>query len=122
MHVNPTKLCQIEIYVSNLDHSLSFYENVFGWKRMPLEIQDYYVLNVPESCPFGLSLIPAKTSQPKSSHNVLYFKVEDPEKIMEQAPKFHGRTRFGPKKVPGYGVIYQLEDPDGQRYGLFNKA
>ena len=120
--IKPSDLCQIEIKVKNLTKSITFYENVFGWKAVPAEIHEVTVLSVPEDCPFGISLVLGKkANQTNPSRITLYYKTNDPEKIIEKAKAHGGRLRFGPKELRGYGTIYQIEDPDAQSFGLFSR-
>jgi predicted enzyme related to lactoylglutathione lyase len=116
----PTKLCQVEIPVLDIERAILFYERVFGWKQAPAEMHEYIVMQVPEDCPFGISLIPTKKERQGDSV-VLYFQTENPEAVAEAAKKNGGRLRFGPKKLGFYGEIYQIEDPDGNRFGLYLK-
>jgi len=117
----PTKLCQIEIPVSNIERSVLFYDAVFGWQQAPAEMHEYVVMQVPDECPYGISLIPTKKERTGDSV-VLYFQTEDPVRVVEAAKNNGGRLRFGPKKLGVYGDIYQIEDPDGNRFGLYAKA
>lgn len=120
MAISPTRLCQIEIPVSDLGKSGLFYEKTFGWRTAPAEMHEYAVLEVPESCPFGISLIP--TARPRSGDaTVIYFAVDDPKQIAALVSQHGGKIRFGPKKLGGYGEIWQVEDPDGNRFGLYYK-
>jgi predicted enzyme related to lactoylglutathione lyase len=116
----PTKLCQIEIPVSDIERSILFYNQVFGWKQVPAEMHEYIVLDVPDDCPYGISLIPTKKERTGDSV-VLYFQTENPEMIAEAAKEHGGRLRFGPKRLGAYGNVYQIEDPDGNRFGLYLK-
>ena len=120
MTLLPTKLCQIEIPVLDIERSILFYERVFGWKQAPAEMHEYIVMQVPEDCPYGISLIPTRKERLGDSI-VLYFQTENPEAIAEAAKNNGGRFRFGPKKLGFYGDIYQIEDPDGNRFGLYLK-
>lgn len=123
--VDPTRLCQIEIQVSDLKQALRFYECAFGWRAAPAELHEYVVLDVPDHCPFGISLVPGKAaaSSSASTHGnmVLYFAVDDPEKVVVNVVASGGKKRFGPVPLLGYGEIYQVEDPDGTRFGFYVK-
>jgi predicted enzyme related to lactoylglutathione lyase len=120
MTISPAKLCQIELPVADLDRAGIFYEKSFGWKTAPADMHQYAVLEVPEDCPFGISLIPS--TRPRSGDSmVLYFAVENPKIIADLVTAHGGRFRFGPKKLGGYGEIWQVEDPDGNRFGLYCK-
>jgi len=120
LNLLPTKLCQIEIPVLNPERSVQFFERVFGWKQAPAEMHEYIVLQVPDDCPFGISLIPTKKESLGHS-TVLYFEAENPVAIVKAATSNGGRLRFGPKNLGIYGEIYQIEDPDGNRFGLYSK-
>ena len=120
MTLLPTKLCQIEIPVLDIERATLFYERVFGWKQAPADMQEYIVMQVPDDCPYGISLIPTRKERSGDSV-VLYFQTEDPTAVAEAAKNNGGRLRFGPKKLGAYGDIYQIEDPDGNRFGLYLK-
>ncbi len=120
--VSPAAICQIEIPVSNIDTSVQFYEHVFGWSRSPAEIQEYVVLENPDPASnIGISLIPGASGAGRNGHNhtILYFKVDDPEEIVKRAVTWGGSKRFGPRKLPSYGEIWRITDPDGNQFGLF---
>lgn len=116
----PTKLCQIEIPVSDLAVSVAFFEAAFGWKQAPADMHEYIVLQVPEDSPFGISLVPSKNDRNGDSI-VLYFQVENPLAIVEAVVKNGGKHRFGPKRLGLFGEIFQVEDPDQNRFGLYQK-
>lgn len=130
--IDPAAICQIEIPVSDVDVALRFYEHVFGWRRSPAEIQEYVVLETPVQrsdaqktpsipIPLGVSLIPNQTFPPRNGHPhaVVYFKVENPAEIARLAVTWGGTKRFGPRKIPSYGEIWRITDPDGNQFGLF---
>lgn len=117
MNIPPNKLCQIEIPVSNLEKAGAFYAEAFGWRPVPAEMHQYVVLEVPEDCPFGISLIPSPGKRSGDSL-VLYFSVDHPEEIAARVIALGGKIRFGPKQLGPYGEIWQVEDPDGNRFGL----
>lgn len=118
--VDPTKLCQIEIHVSNIERSLKFYETVMNWPAVPTEIHNYHVLEVPERCPFGIALVPDKKAIARSGI-VLYFAVDDPQEIANAA-KLQGTDPLPGATLPGYGKVQQIQDPDGNCFGLYKKA
>jgi predicted enzyme related to lactoylglutathione lyase len=121
MIIRPDALCQIEIGVRDLDRAIIFYREVFGWKPVPAHIHDYIVLDVPEDCRFGISLV--VSAEPRISGNktgvVLYFKVENPDAILQIALD-NGGIKHPIRRLPGYGRIFQFSDPDGQMFGLYS--
>lgn len=120
LFVSPTSLCQLEISISDADLALRFYRDVFGWKPVPAEIHQYIVMDVPRDCPFGIALVPGPTSgQTRTGGIVPYFAVAGPERVVLAAEKAGGRRILGPHSLAGYGTIYQIEDLDGNRFGLY---
>jgi predicted enzyme related to lactoylglutathione lyase len=122
--LDPRSLCQIEIPVSDQQRALAFYRAAFGWEAVPAEIHEFVVLAVPDDCPFGLALVPYVRSggEPVPRNGpVLYFATPDPEAVVARVEAAGGRRRFGPTKLAGYGTIFQIEDPDGNRFGLYHK-
>jgi predicted enzyme related to lactoylglutathione lyase len=119
--IDPKSLCQVEIHATRLDVSRRFYEEVFGWRAVPAEIHNYLILDVPEDCPFGISLVPSLGARQSSGQIILYFRVTNAAHIAEKAERFGGTKKFGPTKLPAYGSIWQITDPDGHRFGLFEK-
>lgn len=119
--IDPTELCQIELCVANPQSTVAFLQNVFGWTTAPAELQDYIVIDVPETCPYGISIVAQAQGEPRAQPVVLYFAVENVEEVIEKVKKNRGQVRFGPKKLPGYGTIYQIATPDGLRFGIFEK-
>lgn len=106
--------------MTEIERALAFYRDVFGWQRSAAEIHDYVVLEVPEDTSFGVSLVP-QTTVLRGAGPTLYFAVDEPEEIASRAVAAGGGKRFGPTSLPGYGVIWQVEDPDGNRFGLFKR-
>jgi len=119
MSVDPTRLCQIEISVTDMPRALAFYEGAFGWRPVPAEIHEYVVLEVPPDCAFGLALVPGRLSSASAGGVVPYFATETPEQIVSLVEQHGGRRRLGPLSLAGYGTVYQVEDPDGNRLGLY---
>jgi predicted enzyme related to lactoylglutathione lyase len=113
------ELVQIEIPVLELDRSIAFYSAVFGWEEVPIEIHNYVVLKTPDSWGFGVALRPVKTLRHSIRQTILYFSVDSPEEVAGKAITAGGKRLFGPYRMPSYGHVWQIADPDGQRWGLF---
>jgi predicted enzyme related to lactoylglutathione lyase len=121
MQVDPRRLCQIEIPVHDLHQAQSFYAAAFGWHAVPAELHRYVVLAVPDDCPYGISLVP-QSSTIGGRGPVLYFGVDAPETNVAAVERAGGKSRGGPVTLPGYGAMYLVEDPDGNRFGFYLKA
>jgi predicted enzyme related to lactoylglutathione lyase len=118
MILDPRRLCQIEIQVTDMTTALTFYEGVFGWRRVPADIYNFMVLEVPEDCPFGISLILKRKGTEVGKALVPYIATDDPEAIATRAV-VHGGRMVLKKILPYYGSILQISDPDGHLWGLF---
>ena len=123
--LDPRRLCQLEVPVTDVERALAFYRQAFGWERSPAEIHEYIVLEVPADCPFGVSLVPQGIMPPSADEArgrggpTLYFAVDDADGLVAKVVACGGRKRFGPLRFAGYGSIWQVEDPDGNRFGLY---
>ena len=118
--IDASRLRQIEFLVTDVHRAIEWYENVMGWIRVPAEIHQYIVLSVPEGSGFGIALVPGrKDAEDASAGPVLYWECEDPQAVAQRAVHHGGTKRFGPHRMPGYGEIWQITDPDGNRIGLF---
>ena len=144
--IHPNSLCQLELHSRDVEASLNFFAKVFGWPALPITLQDYYVLMVPEDSRFGISVIPAPapadssknsasddqswTIPPLSSKKtdlrstetgvVPYFRMTLPTlDFMTLIEAHHGKVCEGPRTVTAYGVAYKIEDPGGIKLGIF---
>ena len=118
--IDPTKIVQIEIACTDLERSLAFYNDVFGWQAVPTDIDRYTLLEVPDHCHFGISLRPRDERETFSglSPLTLYLAVADYAPYLERVRKSTGRVVVPKMKWPGYGEACIVADPDGQRFGL----
>jgi predicted enzyme related to lactoylglutathione lyase len=113
------EIVQIEVHTKDIERSIEFYSNVFGWRPVPAQIQNCVVLKVPETNSWGVSLIPNSNLSLANKNLIIYFKTAHAESIAQLASKFGGASHFGPSNLPSYGTIWQISDPDGNRFGLF---
>ncbi len=120
--IDPRSLCQIEIPIGDATRARAFYAEAFGWLPVPAELHEYIVLSVPRDCGFGIALVPSAKAPAARHGPVVYFAVDDPAAVVAKAEAVGGKLRFGPSKMLGYGEIWQLEDPDGNRFGLYRRA
>ena len=116
-----SKLCQIEVEVTDITRARNFYETVFALKTLPAEMHRYYILEVPSDCPYGISL--RLTDQVVPSQSVLlYFAVPTLEGIGARVELAQSGAIEGKRVIPGYGQAALVTDPDGHRFGLFSPA
>lgn len=125
MELNPEKLVQIEIPVADLGLAQQFYASAFGWRAVPAEIHNYVVLDVPSSCPWGISLVPSirrnldTGAQDRQPSIVLFFAAPNPSEICEKVRAAGGTVKENTRQLPGYGTAWFVTDIDGNSFGLF---
>lgn len=119
MKVDPGGLCQIEIPVTDIDQALDFYQKVLGWEEAPCDIHNYKVIQVPPGNPFGISLIKNVGHYQGAKGTILYFKAQDPDQVAAKAEEFLGNAMPPGRNMPGYGWVRVIEDPAGNRIGLY---
>lgn len=131
--IDPTRLCQLWIEVSDLARAQAFYEKVFGWRPVPADLHEMVVLDVPPTCPFGVALIQKArpenqgsptppTLAPHPGRLKAAFAVEKPETLVNRCLTQGGTLLSGPTPYLGYGLMWDIADPDGIPWGLFQKA
>lgn len=116
------KLCQIEIPMGDIPRTLTFYREVFGWVPAPIEIHSYFVMQIPEELPYGVSLVPQTFSSKKGPQITLYYEVDSEsqrEAIVKKAETWEGKSLGPARALPGYGSVQFILDPNGNRFGLF---
>jgi predicted enzyme related to lactoylglutathione lyase len=113
------KIVQIEIPVSDLKRSEQFYAEVFKWHRAPTDMHNYHILDVPKDAGFGVALVGGHKENTIAHSMTLYLECKNIREIIKSAETSSGKVLFGPKKIPPYGEIFQIADPDGHRWGLF---
>ena len=121
--VNPRGLCQLFIEVRDLEAAKAFYEQVFGWQTAPADLREMVVIEVPADCPFGIALVPkSPNSMANAPVNSLraVFSVDQPEPVLKRCAEKGGQAS-GPIRYPGYGQMWEIQDPDGIIWGLFKK-
>src|SRR6478735_5157879 len=122
--IHPHRLCQLELHSENTKASIAFFAEVFGWPAVPIAIHEYTVLQVPDDCNFGISIVAhlPQDDHPFSTGVVPYFAIDDPvQSFLEKVEQYGGKLVWGPRPMPGYGQLYCIEDPGGIRIGIYPK-
>jgi predicted enzyme related to lactoylglutathione lyase len=115
-------LCQLEFKSTDIPATLHFFDKVLGWKALPITLQDYYVIEVPEDSPFGVSLVPLETKDTRldTQATTVYFRTEKPLDILIKiTDEAGGQILDGPRTVPAYGKVLRVREPGGIILGLF---
>ena len=124
-------LCQIEIKVSDLGQSRTFYEQVLGLSAVPADLHKRCILAVPRGCAYGISLCLESTgseegqaAQPRAGVQpnrsvLMYFRVDSLAAIKDKLLASPVGSLCGERVLPGYGQALLVADPDGHVLGFF---
>ena len=106
-----------EIGCHNLDGTISFYKEMFGWETQPMP---------------GMAMVDTGSkdgihghiaSMPEHPPYVnFYVQVEKLEDAIAKAQKLGGKVMIPPQDVPGAGRFAWINDPDGAHVGLWQPA
>ena len=89
MNVSPNNLCQIELAIHEKDETLNFYQKILGWEISPADIHNCFIIDVPEECPFGISLVYNEKNIKSQSISRFYFKVSDLNSYQQKLQNFY---------------------------------
>jgi predicted enzyme related to lactoylglutathione lyase len=116
-------LCQLEIYVTDLILSTTFYTTLLGWCEAPVDMYDTVMFITPPQSGYGLSLRTRQkslTAQPAPESGIIpYFKVSTLEGLAELCAQLGGKWLGSSQKLPSFGTVCYLEDPDQNKIGVF---
>jgi predicted enzyme related to lactoylglutathione lyase len=105
--------------VRDLDKAKSFYGGLFDWKIASGENKDfaYWQINTGEKPEGGLWRMPKE----KPCCVLVYIMVDNINETLEKVIK-HGGKVVIPKSKENGNAMATFEDPDGNRFGLYEYA
>ena len=107
-----------ELPVKDADRASAFYTSVFGWEVKGWgDVPYWLVTSGPESEPGINGALIARSEA--FAMPVLVIGVDDIEAAMVAAEKAGATLAGGKNLVPGVGYSAYLDDPEGNRIGLF---
>lgn len=114
----PGTLHWVELASPELDSSIEFYRDVFGWKAEPKTpdergIPTRYVEWMVDDAPVGGALQMTAEWKGIPPHWVPYFEVVDCEVAVELAKDLGGKVPHGAFPMSGVGQLALVEDPQG---------
>lgn len=115
-----------EIQADDIERAKKFYENVLGWKIMPMMkkeeggMMDYWGIETRESGP-GINGGLYKRPEKKEEKFFLYdctVDVADLDSAMEAVKANGGKITREKSEIPGVGWFAGAKDTEGNRFGL----
>lgn len=110
-----------ELYASDWEKLLPFYEALFGWSRgmaVPMGEMGTYQLMVSGSGNEGFGGTFNKPPQVPVNFWLYYFSVDAIDPAVERVKANGGTVLVGPMEVPGGAFIVQCQDPQGAMFAL----
>lgn len=126
----PGEIAWHELYTSDVDRALAFYERIAGWKQldsMPLPTGPYVVFGrEPREELGGMMKMPpgmtAPDGRPVPPSWVFYIRVDDLPAALTRATDRGARVLLEPMDVPGGQRVAQFLDPQGAAIALIANA
>jgi predicted enzyme related to lactoylglutathione lyase len=117
MSISPNSFCQLELHSRDPIQSLAFLRDIMGWIPVPVAFQDSTVIQVPDDCPYGISILKNAQAGPGP---VPYFEIKGGlEEILTKSRALGAHLVSGPRLIPGYGQAAVVEEAGGIRLGFF---
>jgi predicted enzyme related to lactoylglutathione lyase len=113
-----------ELATPNLAAGISFYEQIFGWKKqsefdMGPEMGVYHMFGRDRFTYGGMMKLPPDVPEPYWLH---YVSVDSADAATERATKAGAKIAMGPMEVPGGDRVAVLIDPQGAYFAVHSKA
>lgn len=107
----------------NLEASLSFYRELFGWTAEPHEMGTftYWILSRDDQQVGGAMQISAEMGD-MPSHWAITFQVDDADAAFAAATANGATVLMEPEDIPGVGRYAGLLDPQGAAFGIMTPA
>lgn len=115
-HGNP---CWYELGTPDLDAAGDFYGRLFGWRVVDSGMEDFdYRLALSDDAPVaGMMGIAGQQGNPPPNW-LIYFAVDDCDRIAADVEAAGGRVWKAPADIPGTGRFAVVVDPQGAAFGV----
>ncbi|WP_017572918.1 VOC family protein [Nocardiopsis halotolerans] len=117
----PGAPCWVEVSSPDVDVSIAFYRELFGWEAQPLgpENGEYIVLRLDGAVVGGLEPVLVESERPSWK---VHFADPDVEDTVRAVERLGGSLLVEPFDVRGLGCSAQFFDPQGGHFGLWQAA
>jgi predicted enzyme related to lactoylglutathione lyase len=114
----PGALCWNELASPDVDGSISFYGQLFGWNTDPFESspQRYELIKVGDRSNGGIREL---GDQPAPPHWLVYFGVDDIDGALAKIDELGGTKLVGPMDI-GMAKIAIVQDPQGAAFAVYD--
>ena len=108
-----------ELVVRNLESTLKFYQDLFGWKvvdKFPMETGPYLILGTGDDPKTEFGAIYASQETPPTWRYYIHIERMDP--VIEKVKEMGGKVTMGPLEVPGGTFVALCLDDQGIPFAI----
>ena len=111
----------IQLQVTDLDKTITFYSNVFKWNvyRSP-DMEDYLIYEIDDEHTGGGFSLAKEGVSPSTGTMVIYIHAKNIDATLELIKKFDGKVILEKTFFP-HGAVARFEDPFGNILGLWSE-
>lgn len=124
--VRPGTPCWFELASTDPDKSSAFYQGLFGWSRMDMdmgELGTYSFLNNANGCIGAMcGMMPEQSEQGMPSAWGVFFAVDNCDDSTAQAVELGATVIMPPMKVEEHGRVSVIADPTGAVFSLWQST
>jgi uncharacterized protein len=115
------KIVHVDIPAQDPQAASRFYAEFFGWQMHPLPSMEYIRFQAPNGMTGGFVGL-GGSMQHKVGELLVYMESEDIDGDLQKAEQLGGKVIIPKTEIPNTGSFGVLEDPAGNRIGLFHRT
>ena len=110
-------IVHVEIPAANVEATGSFYQQLFGWKVMPMPEMKYTMWEAGDGDEYGG--FPEVSEDNPAGQVLVYIASEDIEADLKKVEKLGGKVLHAKTEIPGMGWYGIFKDPTGNVLALY---
>lgn len=110
-------IVHVEIPAANVEATGSFYQQLFGWKLMPMPEMKYTMWEAGDGDEYGG--FPEVSEDNPAGQVLVYIASEDIETDLKKVEKLGGKVLHAKTEIPGMGWYGIFKDPTGNVLALY---
>ena len=114
-------IVHVDIPAEDPQAASRFYSELFGWKTQTIPSMAYIRFQSPNGLTGGF-VEPGGDVEHRIGEMLVYFGSDDIETDLRRAEELGGKTIVAKTEIPNTGAFAVLQDPAGNRLGLFHRT
>ena len=110
-------IVHVEIPAANVEATGSFYQQLFGWKLMPMPEMKYTMWEAGDGDEYGG--FPEVSEDNPAGQVLVYIASDDIEADLKKVEKLGGKVLHAKTEIPGMGWYGIFKDPTGNVLALY---